>query len=114
MLNKRAIGVMSITMNITMNITLTCLSIASVQYPNHLQWRIVSDDHLAITLSVNFLVRSICWLNNNTRPPALCAGEASDEKLKINELGPNLGVDLKRMQIKSFEWACVELDALRN
>ena len=27
--------------------------------------------------------------NGNTRPPALCAGEAPDEKLKINELGPN-------------------------
>ena len=26
--------------------------------------------------------------NGNTRPPALCAGEAPDEKLKINELGP--------------------------
>ena len=27
--------------------------------------------------------------NCNTCPPALCAGEAPDEKLKINELGPN-------------------------
>ena len=26
--------------------------------------------------------------NGNARPPALCAGEAPDEKLKINELGP--------------------------
>ena len=32
---------------------------------------------------------AICWLNNgNTLPPALCAGEVPDEKLKINELGP--------------------------
>ena len=36
-----------------------------------------------------FLVRNICWMNNgNTHPPALCAGEAPDEKLKTNELGP--------------------------
>ena len=27
--------------------------------------------------------------NGNTRPPVLCAGEAPDEKLKINKLGPN-------------------------
>ena len=26
--------------------------------------------------------------NGNTHSPALCAGEAPDEKLKINELGP--------------------------
>ena len=26
----------------------------------------------------------------STRPPALCAGEAPDEKLQINELGPNM------------------------
>ena len=26
--------------------------------------------------------------NGNTHPPALCAGEALDEKLKINKLGP--------------------------
>ena len=39
---------------------------------------------------VTFFVRNICWVNNgNTRPPALCAGEAPDEKVKINELGPN-------------------------
>ena len=25
----------------------------------------------------------------NTRPPVLCAGEVPDEKVKINELGPN-------------------------
>ena len=30
--------------------------------------------------------------NGNTRPPTLCAGEALDEKLKINELGPNIVV----------------------
>ena len=29
--------------------------------------------------------------NGNTHPPVLCAGEASDERLKINELGPNDG-----------------------
>ena len=41
-------------------------------------------------LSTSF-VRNVCWLNNgNTHPPALCAGEAPDEKPKINELGPNL------------------------
>ena len=35
-------------------------------------------------------MRNICWLNNgNTRLPALCAGEAPDEKLKINKLGPH-------------------------
>ena len=28
----------------------------------------------------------------NTRPPALCAGEARDEKLKINELGPKFSI----------------------
>ena len=51
---------------------------------------IISDNNLAITL-VNFFVRNICWLNNsNTHPPALCAGEAPDEKLKINELGTNV------------------------
>ena len=31
----------------------------------------------------------ICWLNN-TYPPGLYAGEAPDEKLKINELGPSM------------------------
>ena len=45
-------------------------------------------------LSTSF-VRNICWLNNgNTHLLALCAGEAPDERLKINELGPNLHSDL--------------------
>ena len=38
-------------------------------------------------------------MNGSTRPPALCAGEAPDEKLKINELGSNsdrgAGVEMK-------------------
>ena len=39
-------------------------------------------------LSTSFM-KNICWLNNgNTCPPALCAGKAPDEKLKINKLGP--------------------------
>ena len=39
-------------------------------------------------LSTSF-VRNICWLNNgNAHLSALFAGEAPDEKLKINELGP--------------------------
>ena len=38
---------------------------------------------------VTSYMRNICWLNNgNTRLPALCGGEAPDEKLRINELGP--------------------------
>ena len=32
--------------------------------------------------------------NGNTRPPALSAGEAPDEKLKINELGPNMHIPM--------------------
>ena len=40
-------------------------------------------------LSTYFDNTCICWLNTGiTRPSALCAGEAPDEKLKINELGP--------------------------
>ena len=55
----------------------------------------MSNDHLAITL-----MRDICWLNNgNTHPPALCAWEAPDEKLKINELGPNYVVMIVVVQI---------------
>ena len=49
----------------------------------------MSDDHLATTL-VKFFLRNIGWLNTgNTRLPALCAGEAPDEKLKVIKLGPN-------------------------
>ena len=43
---------------------------------------------LPSSLSISFMINN-CWLNNgNTCPPALCAGKAPDEKLKINELGP--------------------------
>ena len=35
--------------------------------------------------------------NGNTRPPALCAGEAPDEKLKINELGPYVNCTILRV-----------------
>ena len=82
-LNKWVIGVMSIR-----NDQQTCLS--SVQYPqepiyNGGQWATII---LPSCLSTLF-VRNIYSLNNgNTRPPALCAGEACDVKLKINELGP--------------------------
>ena len=67
---KRVIGVMSITIN-----------------PS-----IISDDHPASCLSTSFVTKlDICWLNNgNTHPPGLYAGEAPDEKLKINELGPSM------------------------
>ena len=45
-------------------------------------------------------MRNICWLNNdNICPPALCAWEAPDEKLKINELGPNYIVMMVIVQI---------------
>ena len=47
----------------------------------------MSDDHLAIML-VNFF-REKYLLAGNTHLPALCAGEAPDEKLKINKLGPD-------------------------
>ena len=48
---------------------------------------IMSDNHLATITLVNFFCENIYWLNNgNTHLPALCAGGAPDEKLKINKL----------------------------
>ena len=41
--------------------------------------------------------------NGNTRPPALCAGEAPDEKLKINELGPNENFTLNPSDAINFK-----------
>ena len=38
---------------------------------------------------VEFFDEKYLQVMDNTRPPALCAGKVPDEKLKINELGPN-------------------------
>ena len=46
-----------------------------------LQWRITSGDPPGVIFLEFFCEK---MHNGNTHPPALCAGEAPDEKLKIN------------------------------
>ena len=54
-----------------------------------LQWCMMSDDPPGI-----IFLEFFCLINGNdngnTHPPMSCAGEAPDEKLKLNELGLTL------------------------
>ena len=79
-------------MNITMNITLTnmCLVYSIQKNPSTMvdnEWR--SSCHHACQLFLWEI--SVGWIMvTSTRLPALCAGEAPDKKLQINQLGPNM------------------------
>ena len=85
-LNERAIGIMSIAINVILTKVPVYCSASKRTLP---QWCVKTNDHLAITF-VNFFHEK--YLYGNTRLlafSALCAGEAPDEKLKINKLGPH-------------------------
>ena len=69
----------------------------------------MTSDNPAITF-VNSFMRNICLVNNgNTHPPALCAGEASDEKLKIDELGSKFDSYIRLTCQAILILSCIEL-----
>ena len=87
-LNKQVIGIMNIMMNITL--TNMCLVCSIQKNPSTMvdNERRSSCHHACQLFSWEI---SVGWIMvTSTRPPALCAGEAPDEKLQINELGPNM------------------------
>ena len=68
-----------------MNVTLTNIFYCTASKITLLQLCMTSADPPSI-MFVEFCHEKIH--NGNTRPPALCAGETHDERLKINKLGP--------------------------
>ena len=56
-----------------------------------LQWCMMSGDPPGVIFLEFFCLRNGNG-NGNTCQPVLCAGEAPDEKLKFNKLGPNVVV----------------------
>ena len=73
-----------------MSVVLTNMSVYCTESKiTLLQWRIASAGPPGI-IFLEFFCEKYLINNDNTRPPALCVGEASDEKLKIHKLGPYL------------------------